>query len=92
MLGRQEGPDPLDIAITSLITDMQSHDPSTEQYKDMMNQLERLHKLKGEHHRKRVSPDTLAIVIGNIVGILIIVGYERGHVMTTRAWDYIKRT
>ena len=91
MLGRRKGPDTLDVTIDALLADMQSVNPDQQQYKDMMSQLERLYKLKAENRRMRVSPDTLAIVIGNLVGILIIVGYERGHTITTRARDYIQK-
>ena len=38
------------------------------------------------------SGDTLAIVLGNLVGIAVIVGYERGHVMTSKALGSLFKT
>jgi hypothetical protein len=90
MFGWSRGkPHPLDVAITALISDMQAYGPETKEYAVMLSELERLYSLKAENRRMSVSPDTVAIVMGNLVGILIIVAYERGNVMTTKAKDYI---
>lgn len=89
MLGRQKTPLPLDITIAELLADMKGVQPESPEYDKMLSHLERLEKLKAEDRRRKISPDTMAIVVGNLVGILVIVAYERGHVMTTRARDYI---
>lgn len=89
MLGRWRNPTPLDIAIAEILRDMQGYDPETPEYERLLTRLERLNKLRTEHRRWRFSPDTVLLVAGNLVGILIIVGYERGHVMTTRAKEYV---
>jgi hypothetical protein len=39
---------------------------------------------------KRVSPDTLAAVAGNLLGIIVIVGYENKHVITSKALSFLK--
>lgn len=61
-------------------------------YPDMINYLERLNKLKHDKRAKQVSRDTMLIVAGNIVGILIIVAYEQRHVMTSKGLDFIQKT
>lgn len=89
MLGRWKTPDPLDMTIAEILVDMQGYNAESPEYERMLSRLERLNKLKTEKRRWRVSPDTLAVVAGNLLGILVIVGYERGHVMTTRAKEYV---
>lgn len=42
--------------------------------------------------RFKVSPDTLAIVLGNLVGIAVVVGYERAHVLTSKAFANVLKT
>jgi len=52
------------------------------------------HELKVKEFEKsrRVSPDTLAIVAANIVGILLIIGYERANVVTSKALGFILKS
>ena len=90
MLGWFQGKvTPLDVAIVELVAEMKTMQGDEEQYSECMTQLERLYALKKEEKKWRVSPDTLAIVLGNLLGILIIVKFERGAVMVTKAKDYI---
>lgn len=42
--------------------------------------------------RFKVSHDTLAIVAGNLLGIAVVVGYERAHVLTSKAFANLLKT
>lgn len=64
----------------------------SEDYIALLAALDRLIKLKSEERSNRVSPDTLAIVGGNLAGILIVVGYEYGHVIASRGMNMLLRT
>lgn len=79
----------LDNTITELMNDMKAMDGDSEEYATCINRLERLYKLKEKNSPKRVSPDTWLIVGGNLVGILIIVIYEHGHVITSKAMNQV---
>lgn len=46
--------------------------------------------LEATRHKYGVSKDTLMIVGGNIIGILVIVGHERMHLVTSKALSFIK--
>ena len=81
---------PVDEAIAELVNSMKSMNGDEEEYDDCMKQLERLYALK-EKNKRRVSPDTMAMVIGNIIVVLIIVKFERGAVMVTKAKDYVQK-
>lgn len=79
----------LDATITELMNDMKTHDGDSEEYATMLNRLERLQKLKEKNTPRRFTPDTLLIVGGNLVGILIIVMYEHKNVITSKAMSQI---
>lgn len=78
----------LDITITELMNDMKAMDGDSEEYATCMNRLERLYKLKEKNAPRRISPDTLVLVGGNLAGILIIVAYEHGRVITSKALGF----
>lgn len=83
--------DPLDLHITTLLSDMQNENPFSDEYKKLMERMEKLYKLKAEMRRKPVSTDTLALVFGNLAGILLIVAYEQKHVMSSKGLTQILR-
>lgn len=76
-------------AINSLLEAMSAEQPESEAYAQMVDQLTKLYALKETDHKvespRRVSADTLAIVGGNILGIVMIVGHERASVLTSKA-------
>lgn len=40
---------------------------------------------------RRVSPDTLILVAGNLIGIVIILGYEKANIITSRAMNFVMK-
>lgn len=74
-----------------LIAELMMHDPEVSEWQNALAYLERIKALQ-ETEKRRVSPDTLAIVAGNLLGILIMVGYERSHVLTTKSLGQLFRT
>ena len=51
--------------------------------------IERREELKSK--KKRLSPDTIAVIAGNLLGIILILGYERANVITTKALGFVIR-
>jgi hypothetical protein len=83
----------LDDLIQNTISKMAALDETSEEFRKLVVILDRLMKMKTENQprRLRVSPDTMATVFGNLVAVLIVVGYERMHVMTSKAYgQFIK--
>lgn len=78
----------LDEAITSALRQLDSLPAYSDEYIKILNQIERLSALKTSR-RQRVSPDTMALVLGNLVGIALIVGYERANVMSSSAKAFV---
>ena len=91
MFGWRKTDPALEEAITECLAEMKGCNADSEEYALLLTSLERLHELRAEKGHKHVSKDTLATVAGNLLGILIIVSYERGHVMVSKAKDYVMR-
>lgn len=78
---------PLSKTITDLHKQMNSVTADSPEYAKMTEQLEKLTKLLPK--KSSISPDTLAIVFGNLAGILLILNYERVNVIGSKALSFI---
>lgn len=79
----------IEMAIDSVLAKMKGVEPTSQEYVKMVEQLSKLHKLKEDEKPSRVSPDTIVVAGANLLGVLIIVGHERAHVVTSRAKDFM---
>jgi hypothetical protein len=59
---------------------------SPDEFSEIMAIMERRHSLK-----KGVSRDTVVIVAGNLLGIGLILGFERASVVTSKAMQFVLR-
>lgn len=80
---------PLDAPIKAVLDEMKTFGPDSPEYPKLVAHLESLTRLKAEERHSRVSADTLAIVLGNLAGILVIVAYEQRHVMASKGMGFI---
>lgn len=80
----------LEKTIDKLVQEMDNETTSSKEHASMIDQLIKLHEYK-DKSRTRISPDTRAIVIGNLVGIILIVGHERANVMTSKALNFVQK-
>lgn len=81
----------LEKVIDVLLDRMADYDADDAEYPKMLEQLIKLYKLKEIDSQKRVSPDTLILVAGNLVGIVLILGYEKANVITSRAIGFVMK-
>lgn len=81
----------LDTVINGLLERMTKVDVESDTYAKMIDQLAKLTKLKESYSPKPISRDTMLIVAGNLAGIIIIIGYERVHVIATKAIGFVIR-
>lgn len=79
----------LDHAIERALQTMANEDPTSEAYAQVVSQLETLHKLKTEESKPRVSPEAVLTAGANLLGILMIVGHERTHIVTSKALGFV---
>jgi hypothetical protein len=78
---------PHDALIERVILQMEEVQVDSDEYSRLMTSLERLTKLKGDNKPQQVSPDTVLLVCGNLAGVILVLGHERFHVITTRAFQ-----
>ena len=57
-----------------------------------MTGLERLYKIKKEHTSEKVDANTKAVVAGNLLGIAMILNYERVHVVSSKALGFVMKS
>ena len=81
--------DCVETLIAKLAIDMTEYSADSPEYDTMLNKLKALYALKETDRPRKVSPDTLAIVLGNLAGIGIIVSYERVHPMMSKAVGFV---
>lgn len=88
---RKEKTHPLDAPIAVVLGTMDNSDVLSEEYSTLIRHLERFHDIKEKEQPDPVSRDTIALVAGNLLGILLIVAYEQKHVMTSKGFSQIIR-
>jgi hypothetical protein len=63
----------------------------SDEYRKLMKSLERLTDIKKKLRREPVSRNTMILVAGNLLGILLIIAYEQTHVMTSKGFSHVIR-
>lgn len=91
MFARKPNPEveELNKAITKVHEQMAEESAESEAFVTMADQLVKLYAQKEKIPSRRISSDTLVTVSGNLLGILIIVGYESRNVVTSKALGFI---
>lgn len=79
----------LEKEIDGVIEIMSKETPCTEEYTAMANNLKRLYEAKGVEPKRRVSPDTLMLVACNLLGIVLILTYEKANIITSKALSFV---
>jgi len=79
-------------AIQGAHDDLEAYDADSAEYAKIVIQLEKLYALQAPEKAAPVSPDALIAVAGNLVGILMILNFERLHVVTTKALGFVLKS
>lgn len=71
-------------------------DTSSQEYESGLKTLERLEKIQSdrlsrEKPKRKVDPNTVLSIAGELVSMGLIMGYERLHVLSTKAFSRIWR-
>lgn len=78
-------------AIDEIYREMAQMTSESDEYSSAVTQLVKLYSLKEDNSSWRVSPDTLVMVAGNLLGIILIVGHERMNVVTSKALNFVMK-
>lgn len=81
----------LEKEIDQVLIDLSALPPQSKDYATIVMHLETLYKLKLEEKEKdhKIKPDAIIIVAGNLLGILLIMNYEKTNVITTKALSFV---
>lgn len=82
---------PLDRQIDRALRDMNNHTIGSEEYLAHLSAVTELTKLKKEQRSLAVSKDTLAVVAGNLLGIVMVIKHESLNVVTSKAIGLLLR-
>lgn len=80
----------IDDEIIENLENMRLCNPDSEMYEKCLRNLERLKKIR-EGDRKKLSPDSCLVVAGNLIGILLILGYEQKDFIRSKALGFVLR-
>jgi hypothetical protein len=79
----------LESVIDSILDEMGKHQANSDEYGTMADNLEKLCKAKSYEKQKGVSPDTIAIGVVNLVGIILILKHEKIDIITSKALGFV---
>lgn len=80
----------IDDAIARVHVQMLAEELDSENYQNLLKSLERLNALKTPPRPQKVSPDAKWASITTVLVALVLVGYEQGNVLTSKAIMMIK--
>lgn len=84
---RRKEPTATDELIKTLQEKMKTVDPTDEEYPKLMKSLKDLYEIKKIEDNDLISADTIAAVLGSLLGTAMVMIYERNRVITSvRAW------
>jgi hypothetical protein len=79
----------LDEAKNRLLARLVDLDPAHPEYSETVELLTRLDAVASKTQRPKISGDTMLLVLGNVLGIVIIVAYEQKHVFASQAKSFL---
>jgi hypothetical protein len=82
----------LEEVIDRALFEMQDFDSGSEEFARIVDQLDKLFKMKAYgKNESSLNMNSLLAVIGNVVGIFSILGYEKAHVVTSKAISFVMK-
>ena len=81
----------LEDEIKEVLSILWEYDPASEEYAVVLDKLERLYGLKDEESKLLINLDNLIVVGGNLLGIILILNYEKLNIVTSKALSLIIR-
>ena len=79
----------VDPEITRVFMAMQDQEPKGEAYGELLSRLEKLHGMRQDEKPNPLNSNTVATVLANLAGILLIIRHEHVNVITSRAMNMV---
>lgn len=77
--------------VDSVLAVMSELEKNSKEYSEMLDNLKNLCESKSKEKDRRISWDTILVVGGNILGILLILGYEKTNIVASKALGFVLR-
>lgn len=71
--------------------EMRGFSADSDEFSNCADQLKKLYKLQALDKPEQVSADTKVLVAAHLAGIVLIIGHERGHVITSKALSFLPK-
>ena len=88
-LTKQKNKTNIEKEINRLIFEAGCEEPDSERYSKIVDGVEKLCKAKSYEAEKSISPDAVLTVVGSILGIFLIIGYEQVGVISSKALGFV---
>jgi hypothetical protein len=62
-----------------------------DEYTPMVDNLKKLYEAKSSTYSENIDPKTVMIVVGNLLGIIMILKHEKFNVVTSKALGFVLR-
>jgi|WetSurMetagenome_2_1015567.scaffolds.fasta_scaffold37235_5 hypothetical protein len=79
----------IDQEIDRCLNEMKSFSVDTDKYRNSAANLKVLYEARGVKSHKSLSTDTVVGVVGNLVGILLVLNFERSGAVLSKAFGMI---
>ena len=77
----------VDLLVDKLISKILKVEPGTEEYSRLLGNLDQLLKAKG--YTTKIDPNTLVTALSSLIGIGLILNFERLGVLTSKATSFV---
>lgn len=81
----------LQIEIDQLVRALGDHTSDSEEYGEIVNRLNTLHKINQDLRPASVDPNTALTIAANLVGIFAIIKHESLNVISSKALSFVLR-
>ncbi len=82
----------LEVEMDSVLESVAKVDPTKEEYKTAAESYKLLAEAKVTmESKKKISGDAIITVAAHLLGLVLIMNYEKAEIITTKAWQHITR-
>lgn len=76
---------------TKAVSELEDYPSDSDEYKKIMSHIETLTELINSEKNEKLSPNTIAVILGNIGVAGLVLWYERDNVMTTKMFPFLAK-
>jgi hypothetical protein len=89
MFNRNKSNAGIKLVIDAATAELLNHQADSEEYKKIVDQIERLNKIVASNSSEKVSANGVIAVLGNLLGIGMIIKHEQVAVITSKALGFV---